>query len=72
MPGLFGNEGAHVENIDAVKVTENWRCRVLDISGEVAAFEPPPKRDGAASENVGGQVESVGEESSQRGDAGVL
>ena len=45
---------------------------MLDISGEVAAFEPSPKRDGAASENVGREVKSVGGESSQRGDARVL
>ena len=39
----FGNEeGAHVENIDAVKLTEKLKTlktsRLLDISGDVAGF----------------------------------
>ena len=42
MPGLFGNEGAHVESIDAVKLTDKLgtleTSRLLDINGDVAGF----------------------------------
>ena len=38
----FGNEGAHVESIDAVKLTDKLETletsRLLDISGDVTGF----------------------------------
>ena len=38
----FGNEGAHVESIDAVKLTDKLgtleTSRLLDINGDVAGF----------------------------------
>ena len=72
----FGTEeGAHVESIDVVKWTEKLETletsRLLDVSGDVAAFEPSPKRDGVVSE-MHGEVESVGEGPGSEGMQGCI
>jgi hypothetical protein len=52
----FGiEEGAHVENIDAVKLETLETSRLLDTSEGCDRPLSPPKRDGAASENVRGE-----------------
>jgi len=60
-----GNEGADVEKIDTVKLTE--KLETLETRDQsLARYQrgrdrllSPPKRDGAASENLRSEVESV-------------